>query len=165
VARHAAPPGFFCLWTVALHGRPGGTHLAAQVIALAGPVAGAQLPSGLLVGTGGALTVAPVEVVIAGRNSISSAGGALPPGRDLLQALAFTGTQSGRLTAAAGVDVAQVAGEPVGVALEIEMGRAFVWGDEWIQYDSEWSAMPMITQLWSNLVNWVGPQDRCMVLI
>jgi hypothetical protein len=69
------------------------------------------------------------------------------------------------VTAPAGMDVAQVAGESVGMALEIEMGRAFVWGDEWIQYDSEWSAMPMITQLWSNLINWVGPQDRCMVLI
>lgn len=69
------------------------------------------------------------------------------------------------VTAATGVDVAQVAGRSVGMALEIGMGRAFVWGDEWIQYDSEWSAMPMITQLWSNLVNWVGPRDRCMVLI
>ena len=50
-------------------------------------------------------------------------------------------------------------------ALEVGMGRACVWGDEWIQSDSEGPAMPMIAQLWSNLVNWVGPQDRCMVLI
>jgi hypothetical protein len=65
----------------------------------------------------------------------------------------------------ASTPVASLSGEPVGVALERGTGRAFVWGDEWIEYDSEWSSMPMITQLWLNLVSWVGPQDRCLVLI
>jgi len=62
-------------------------------------------------------------------------------------------------------EVARLAGgTPVGIALERGEGRAFIWGDEWIQYDSEWTTMPMIQQLWANMLGWVGPQDRCNVL-
>lgn len=69
------------------------------------------------------------------------------------------------VTPAAGdTTVAQLDGGPVGVALERGEGRAFIWGDEWIEYDSEWTTMPMIQQLWANLLAWVGPTDRCDVL-
>jgi hypothetical protein len=54
---------------------------------------------------------------------------------------------------------------PVGVALERGDGRAFIWGDEWIEYDSEWTTMPMIAQLWANMFAWVGPMDRCVILM
>lgn len=36
-------------------------------------------------------------------------------------------------------------------------GRVFVFGDEWIEFDSEWSTMPDIAQLWFNSINWVNP--------
>jgi hypothetical protein len=36
-------------------------------------------------------------------------------------------------------------------------GRVFVFGDEWIEFDSEWSTMPDIEQLWFNSINWVNP--------
>lgn len=62
-------------------------------------------------------------------------------------------------------DIARIGGMPVGVVLERGDGRAFIWGDEWIEYDSEWTTMPMIQQLWANMLGWVGPRDRCDVLL
>ncbi len=40
-------------------------------------------------------------------------------------------------------------------------GKVFVWGDEWIEYDSEWQALPEITQLWTNIFEWLTPADVC----
>jgi len=61
--------------------------------------------------------------------------------------------------------VARLVDGAAGVAVELGDGRAFVWGDEWIQFDSEWSTMPEITRFWVNTLNWLGPQDRCLVLL
>jgi len=82
------------------------------------------------------------------------------------------------VTFAGGYRIGEIAGAPgtrttvarlpdgaAGVAVELGEGRAFIWGDEWIQFDSEWSSMPQITQLWVNALSWLGPQDRCVVLI
>ena len=51
----------------------------------------------------------------------------------------------------------------VGYAVQMGAGRGFVWGDEWIEFDSEWSAMPQIPQLWLQVFNWVSPASRCML--
>lgn len=40
-------------------------------------------------------------------------------------------------------------------------GKVFVWGDEWIEYDSEWAMLPEITQLWTNIFEWLSPADVC----
>jgi len=40
-------------------------------------------------------------------------------------------------------------------------GRLFIWGDEWIEYDSEWTMLPEITQLWTNIFAWLAPADIC----
>ena len=47
---------------------------------------------------------------------------------------------------------------PVSYAVEMGTGRAFVWGDEWIEFDSQWSTLPEIKQLWVNVFAWVAPQ-------
>ena len=47
---------------------------------------------------------------------------------------------------------------PVGYAIQMGGGRAFVWGDEWIEFDSEWSTNAQIKQLWVNIFKWVAPQ-------
>lgn len=54
---------------------------------------------------------------------------------------------------------------PATVAYAIQMGsgRAFVWGDEWIEYDSEWGSMPEIKQLWINVFAWVAPTNKCQL--
>jgi hypothetical protein len=41
------------------------------------------------------------------------------------------------------------------------MGKVFVWGDEWIEYDSEWAALPEITLLWTNIFEWLTPASVC----
>ena len=60
--------------------------------------------------------------------------------------------------------VAQLPG-PVAVAQAQERGagKLFVWGDEWIEYDSEWATLPEITQMWTNIFAWLAPADICAV--
>ncbi len=52
---------------------------------------------------------------------------------------------------------------PVAYAIQMGAGRAFVWGDEWIEFDSEWSSMPQIPTLWLQVFNWISPPNRCML--
>jgi hypothetical protein len=42
-------------------------------------------------------------------------------------------------------------------------GRAFVWGDEWIEFDSEWMAIPQIPQLWVQVFSWLAPKTTCQL--
>jgi hypothetical protein len=60
--------------------------------------------------------------------------------------------------------IARLADGLVGIAQERGMGRIFAFGDEWIEFDTEWSTMPMIARLWANVLAWLGPRDRCDVL-
>lgn len=57
--------------------------------------------------------------------------------------------------------VATLPAGPVARARGFGDGKVFVWGDEWIEYDSEWSTLPEITQLWVNTLAWLRPQDLC----
>jgi hypothetical protein len=52
----------------------------------------------------------------------------------------------------------------VSYAIQMGSGRAFVWGDEWIEFDSEWSTIPQIKQLWVQVFAWVAPTGRCMLM-
>jgi hypothetical protein len=45
---------------------------------------------------------------------------------------------------------------PVGVTAQRDAGRAFLFGDEWITYDSEWSSIPEIQIMWVNIFNWLA---------
>jgi hypothetical protein len=56
------------------------------------------------------------------------------------------------------VPMAVIGGETVGVAGPIGMGRVLLFGDEWIEFDSEWSTMPPILQFWLNTVTWLSPE-------
>jgi hypothetical protein len=49
----------------------------------------------------------------------------------------------------------------VGYAIQMGAGRAFVWGDEWIEFDSEWSMLPEIKQLWVQVFSWISPSGKC----
>ena len=52
--------------------------------------------------------------------------------------------------------VAQLSSGPVGLALERGQGRAFVWGDEWVEFDSQWQSMPEIKTFWINALSWLN---------
>lgn len=56
------------------------------------------------------------------------------------------------------------------VALQVAQvgdGRAAVWGDEWITYDSEWSDVKgqQVEHFWLNLLKWLSPPTQCQVPI
>lgn len=51
-----------------------------------------------------------------------------------------------------------------GIAVQLGAGRAFVWGDEWIEFDSEWSTLPAIKQLWVQVFSWIAPANRCTLV-
>jgi hypothetical protein len=51
----------------------------------------------------------------------------------------------------------------VGSAIQMGAGHALVWGDEWIEFDSEWSTYPQIPQLWVQVFAWISPQTKCLL--
>lgn len=55
----------------------------------------------------------------------------------------------------------------VGRAADFEKGRVFVWGDEWITYDSEWTqhADYQVERFWLNTLKWLTPVQQCQVEI
>ena len=54
---------------------------------------------------------------------------------------------------------------PVARAVESGNGRVFVWADEWITYNSEWTSHPdyQVQQLWLNILRWLTPTAQCEV--
>jgi hypothetical protein len=50
-----------------------------------------------------------------------------------------------------------------GTVQERDLGRVFAWGDEWIEFDSEWVALPEIEQFWVNILAWLGPRNICQL--
>ena len=61
--------------------------------------------------------------------------------------------------------IGSISAGPVVFAHERGKGRAVVWGDEWIEFDSEWTSLPEIEKLWVNIIAWIGPQDSCQVTV
>ena len=59
--------------------------------------------------------------------------------------------------------IGSISAGPIAYAHERGKGRAVIWGDEWIEFDSEWQTLPEIQQLWVNVMAWLGPQDSCEV--
>jgi hypothetical protein len=51
--------------------------------------------------------------------------------------------------------------------LQVEGGRAVVWGDEWITYDSEWADVEdqQVELFWLNILKWLSPPGECQVPI
>jgi hypothetical protein len=47
----------------------------------------------------------------------------------------------------------------VGYAIQMGTGRAFVWGDEWIEFTAKGSMFP--PQLWVQMFAWISPASKC----
>ncbi len=96
----------------------------------------------------GPITTFAVHPMTAGLTSVSFVGGYtisdLGAGGSTRTAVAFQPNTS----------------NAVGYAVQLGLGRGFVWGDEWIEYDSEWSNSLQIKELWVDVFNWVAP-DGC----
>lgn len=92
--------------------------------------------------------------ITAGLTSVTFTGGYpvadLGSGTSTLTPLAFVSANGARV--------------PVAYAVQMGTGHAFVWGDEWIEFDSEWSALPQIPKLWLQIFSWIAPGDRCTLI-
>ncbi|MGH7436545.1 MAG: glutamine amidotransferase [Polyangiaceae bacterium] len=44
---------------------------------------------------------------------------------------------------------------PVGVACQHGAGRVFVWGDEWVEYSSQWTKDSGVPRFWKSAVDWL----------
>ncbi|WP_434421279.1 hypothetical protein [Nannocystis pusilla] len=66
-----------------------------------------------------------------------------------------------------GVAVNEVIGTlpqgPVAVGQTRIDGKLFIFGDEWIEFDSEWQQIPQIKQFWVNILAWLSPQNFCTI--
>lgn len=60
------------------------------------------------------------------------------------------------------VTMAVIGSDVVGVAGPIGDGRVLLFGDEWIEFDSEWSTMPPILRFWQNAVSWLAPDEAVL---
>lgn len=58
-------------------------------------------------------------------------------------------------------------GQAALVAEQVDEGRAIVFGDEWITYDSEWTDVEdqQVALLWLNMIKWLTPPKHCQVPI
>ncbi len=58
-------------------------------------------------------------------------------------------------------------GQAALVVDQVDEGRAIVFGDEWITYDSEWTDIEdqQVALLWLNMIKWLSPPQRCQVPI
>jgi hypothetical protein len=89
------------------------------------------------------ITAGLTSVTFAGGYAVSDLGGAASDKTPI----AFLSQQGAKLT--------------VGYAIQMGAGHAFVWGDEWIEFDSEWSTLPQIKQLWVQVFAWIAPTNTC----
>jgi len=87
------------------------------------------------------ITTGLTSVVFKGGYGISDLGG----GASIRTPIAFLPADSGDVN--------------VGYAIESGSGRAFVWGDEWVEFISQGSMFP--PQLWVQGFTWISPSNKC----
>jgi hypothetical protein len=121
--------------------------------------ADATRPNGILAGLG-----ATYDATIKPGGPVTDWDATHPIARDMTSVTFAGGYAVAPVTGFKTAVVARSAGNPVAIAVDTSMGRVFVWGDEWIEYDSEWSTLPAIPKLWANIFGWVV-QRKCGVKI
>lgn len=52
---------------------------------------------------------------------------------------------------------------PVGVVQDRMNGSLFIFGDEWVEFDSEWKNIPQIKQFWVQVLSYIGPKEFCLL--
>ncbi len=90
------------------------------------------------------------------------------PMHPLSDSVTRVGTDNGYAVQGGGTRIAwdmQSGNVDVARALEYQSGRVYVWGDEWITYDSEWSAHTdyQVERFWLNSLKWLTAVGRCQV--
>jgi hypothetical protein len=52
--------------------------------------------------------------------------------------------------------IGQIETTTVAAAMQYGVGRVYLWGDEWITFDSVWSGNPELPKLWVDAFGWLG---------
>lgn len=75
------------------------------------------------------------------------------------------GMDNGKPVLGNGTIVATGEGHTLAMAVEADAGKVFVWGDEWITFDSDWSGRPefQVELFWTNALKWLTPVTECQV--
>jgi len=75
------------------------------------------------------------------------------------------GMDNGKPVLGSGTVVATGEGFDLAMAVEADAGKVFVWGDEWITFDSDWSGRPefQLELFWANALKWLTPITTCQV--
>jgi hypothetical protein len=83
-------------------------------------------------------------------------------GVSTLPPVTFTGGLRVTVPAALAADIvtmAVIGDQVVGAAGPLGDGFVLLFGDEWIEFDSEWASMPPIPRFWENSVRWLAPDE------
>jgi hypothetical protein len=75
------------------------------------------------------------------------------------------GIDNGYAVLGSGTTLASEGGFDVLKVKEVGSGHVLAWGDEWITFNSEWSAHPdyQVQTFWQNIVDWFAPGAHCKV--
>ena len=90
-----------------------------------------------------------------------------PAGNPTSEGITAIGVHNGKEVLGDGTIVATEAGFVVAQATTHGEGNIFVWGDEWITYDSEWVDRTdyQVELFWINIIKWLTPETECQVPI
>ena len=77
------------------------------------------------------------------------------------------GVDNGYPVQGMGTTIATGGGFDVAKVQEVGKGHVFLWGDEWITYNSEWNDHPdyQVQLLWLNAIKWLTVAGQCQVTI
>jgi hypothetical protein len=77
------------------------------------------------------------------------------------------GVDNGLEVQGTGTMFARGGGFNVGEGVEVGKGHVLLWGDEWITYDSEWTAHPdyQVQLFWLNAIKWLTVAGTCQIPI
>jgi hypothetical protein len=81
--------------------------------------------------------------------------------------VAAVGVDNGYPVQGMGTTIATGGGFDVAKVQEVGKGHVFLWGDEWITYNSEWQNHPdyQVQLLWLNSIKWLTVAGQCQVVI
>lgn len=81
------------------------------------------------------------------------------------QGVKIVGIDNGYPVVGEAEEIATKDGHVVARAKEVGKGHIYMWGDEWITYDSEWKDHPdyQVELFWLNIIKWLTPVAECQV--
>ena len=77
------------------------------------------------------------------------------------------GVDNGYPVEGMGTVIATGGGYDVGKVQVLGQGHVFVWGDEWVTYNSEWTGHPdyQVQLFWLNSIKWLTVAGECQIVI